>query len=180
MGKTLLLFNVTRSSEYFTHSVLANRQRCAACSWFFSWNRHSSFPLIPSLLSSSSFSLSFSSSFPVWDVDVTAEKVQLFHNYEGCGGPGQIPPKYASVAYWLFQIKVKVTQACPTLSMGFSRQEHWSGLPCPPPGDLHNPGIKPRSPALQVASLLSEPPGKPKNTGVGILSLLQWIFPTQS
>ena len=51
-----------------------------------------------------------------------------------------------------------------------------SGLPCPPPGDLPNPGIKPRSPALQADSLPAEPPGKPKNTGVGSLSLLQWIF----
>ena len=47
------------------------------------------------------------------------------------------------------------------LSMGFSRQEYWSGLSCPPPGDLPNPGIEPRSPALQVDSLPSEPPGKP-------------------
>ena len=39
------------------------------------------------------------------------------------------------------------------LSMGFSRQEYWSGLPCPPPGDLPNPGIKPASPALNVDSL---------------------------
>ena len=61
----------------------------------------------------------------------------------------------------------------------FSRQEYWSGLPCPPPGDLPNPGIQPRSPALQVDSLPSEPPGKSKNTGVGSLSLLQGIFPTQ-
>ena len=44
---------------------------------------------------------------------------------------------------------------------GFSRPEHWSGLPCHPPGDLSNPGIKPRSPALQADSLPSEPPGKP-------------------
>ncbi|KAM7229927.1 hypothetical protein CapIbe_018646, partial [Capra ibex] len=36
---------------------------------------------------------------------------------------------------------------------GFSRQVYWSGLPCPPPGDLPDPGIKPRSPALQVDSL---------------------------
>ena len=40
------------------------------------------------------------------------------------------------------------------LSMGFSRQEHWSGLPCPPPGDLPDPGIKPRSSTLQADSLL--------------------------
>ena len=42
----------------------------------------------------------------------------------------------------------------------FSRQEHWSGLPCPPPADLPNPGIEPRSPALQVDSLMTEPSGK--------------------
>ena len=42
----------------------------------------------------------------------------------------------------------------------FSRKKYWSGLPCPPPGDLPNPGIKPRSPALQADSLQSEPPGK--------------------
>mgnify|MGYP006996402882 CR=1 FL=1 len=44
-----------------------------------------------------------------------------------------------------------------------SRQEHWSGTPCPPPEDLPNPGIEPRSPTLQADSLLSKPPGKPKN-----------------
>ena len=43
-------------------------------------------------------------------------------------------------------------------SMGFSRQEYWSGLPFPSPGDLPNPGIKPESPAWQLDSLLSEPP----------------------
>ena len=59
-----------------------------------------------------------------------------------------------------------------------SRQEYWSGLPYPPPGDLANPGIEPRSPALQEDYLLSEPLGKPKNTEVGSLSLLQGIFLT--
>ena len=47
------------------------------------------------------------------------------------------------------------------LSMGFSRQEYWSGLPFPSPGDLPNPGTEPRSPALQADALPSEPPGKP-------------------
>ena len=60
---------------------------------------------------------------------------------------------------------------------GFSRQEYWSGLPCPSPGDVPDPGIEPRSLTLQAlyhlnstqvfgisASVLSEPPGKPKNT----------------
>ena len=62
---------------------------------------------------------------------------------------------------------------------GFSRQEYRSGLPCPLAGYLPNPGIEPRSPTLQADSLPSEPPGKPKNTRVGSLSLLQGIFPTQ-
>ena len=60
----------------------------------------------------------------------------------------------------------KSFQLCPTLcnpmdqalpSMGFSRQEYWSRLPCSPPGDLPNPGIEPRSPALQADTLTSEP-----------------------
>ena len=45
-------------------------------------------------------------------------------------------------------------------SMGFSRQECWSGLPFPSSGDLPDPGIEPESPALQADDLLSEPPGK--------------------
>ena len=45
--------------------------------------------------------------------------------------------------------------------MGFSRQEYWSALPFPSPGDLPNPGIEPRSPALYADALPSEPPGKP-------------------
>ena len=47
--------------------------------------------------------------------------------------------------------------------MGFSRQECWSGLPFPSPGDLPNPGTKPGSPALQADSSPSEPPGEPLN-----------------
>ena len=48
-----------------------------------------------------------------------------------------------------------------TPSMGFSRQEYWSGLPFPSPGDMPNQGIEPWSPALQADTLTSEPPGKP-------------------
>ena len=47
------------------------------------------------------------------------------------------------------------------LSMEFSRHEYWSELPFPCPGDLPNPGIEPRSPALQTDSLLTELQGKP-------------------
>ena len=55
------------------------------------------------------------------------------------------------------------TVACQTpLSMGFSRQECWDELPFPSPVDHPDPGIEPRSPALQAGSLPTEPPGKPK------------------
>ena len=83
------------------------------------------------------------------------------------------------------KVKVKVAQLCSTLwdpmeqSMEFSRPEYWSGQPFPSPGDLPNPGIKPRSPTLQADSLPAEPPEKPKNTVQGSLSFLQGIFLTQ-
>ena len=51
-----------------------------------------------------------------------------------------------------------------SLSIGFSRQEYWSGLPFPSPGDPPDPGIEPRSPALQADALPSEPPGKSSHT----------------
>ena len=64
-------------------------------------------------------------------------------------------------------------------SMEFSRPEYWSGQLFPSPGYLPNPRIEPRSPTLQADSFPAEPWGKLKNTGVGSLSLLQGIFPTQ-
>ena len=60
----------------------------------------------------------------------------------------------------LFAIPWTVACQAP-LSMGFSTQEYWNGLPFPSPGDLPNPGIEPGSPALQADALSSEPPGKP-------------------
>ena len=63
--------------------------------------------------------------------------------------------------------------------MEFSGPEYWSGLPFPSSGDLPNPGMEPRSPALQADSLPAKPQGKPKNTGVGSLPLLQGIFLTR-
>ena len=93
----------------------------------------------------------------------------------------QAPPSmgFSKQEYWSglpFPSPVReseVAQSCPTLCdpMDYSlpgssvheisRQEYWSELPYPLPGDLPNPGIKPRSPALQEDSLPSEPPGKP-------------------
>ena len=63
--------------------------------------------------------------------------------------------------------------------MEFSSPEYWSEYPFRSPGDLLNPRIKPTSPTLQADSLPAEPQGKPKNTGVGSLSLHQQIFLTQ-
>ena len=63
--------------------------------------------------------------------------------------------------------------------MEFSKQEYCSGELFPSPGDLPNPGIKPRSSSLHADSLSSKPPGKPKNTGVSSLFLLQRVFLTQ-
>ena len=56
------------------------------------------------------------------------------------------------------------------LSVGFFRQEYWSGLPSPPPGDLPNPGIEPRFPAMKADSLPSEPPGN--EIGDNLLGIL--------
>ena len=84
------------------------------------------------------------------------------------------------------KVKVKVAQSCPIFCDPMDYTVHailqarileWQ--PVPSPGDLPNPGIKPRSPALQEDSSSAEPQWKPKNTGVGGLSLLQGIILTQ-
>ena len=73
---------------------------------------------------------------------------------------------------WLFPIPW--TEACQApLSMAFSRQEYWSGLPCPLPGDLPDLGLEARSSALQADSLPSEPPGKPEQACFHRLKLHQ-------
>ena len=62
------------------------------------------------------------------------------------------------------------------LSMGFSRQEYWSGLPFPSPGDLPNPGIEPGSSASQADALPSEPPGKWSRPQIGEILVLEEFF----
>ena len=59
-------------------------------------------------------------------------------------------------------------------SVEFSRQEYWSGLPFPSPGDFLKPGIEPRSPALQADALLSEPLGKPNENPSNLFFLILW------
>ena len=115
--------------------------------------------------------------------------VHCLSSYAGAGKAGKFPvsPGLYAISCALLSRSVVSSPLQPhglqparlLCPWGFSRQEYWSGLPCPPPGDLSNPGTEPRSPTLQVDSLLSEPLGKSKNTGVGSLSLLQGIFLTQ-
>ena len=85
-------------------------------------------------------------------------------------------------------VNVKVAQSPLTLCnpwtiqpMEFSRSEYWSGLPCPSPGDLPNPGIEPRSPALQADSLPAEPLGKPNQLDkASVLQSQRWeLFGSQ-
>ena len=74
----------------------------------------------------------------------------------------------------LFVIQWTVAYRAP-LSMAFSRQEYWSGVPFPSPGDPPNPGIEPRSPALRADALLSDPPRKPSDYSFLIYFLLGQI-----
>ena len=72
-------------------------------------------------------------------------------------------PKEREVTQLYLTLWTPWTVAClAPSSMGFSKQEYWSGLPCPSPEDLPDPGIKPGSPTLQADSLPSEPLGNPK------------------
>ena len=80
---------------------------------------------------------------------------------------------------WLFSLSRSQLTATPwavarqaPLSVGFSRQQYWSGLPFPSPGDRPNPGIKPVSPALAGRCFTTEPPGKPVREGK--LGQLPW------
>ena len=100
-------------------------------------------------------------------------------SWNGKNNPGrwnQLGPN-DQYKFYSVNLKVKVAQLCPTLCdpMEFSRPEYWSGWPFPSPRYLPNPGFKPRSPTIQADSLPTEAEGKPKNTGVGSLSLLQGI-----
>ena len=82
------------------------------------------------------------------------------------------PPNKECEVKWKLLSHVRLfatpwTVACQApLPMEFSRPEYWSGLPFPSPGDLPNLRVEPRSPALQVDSLSSEPPGKPPTKNI--------------
>ena len=79
---------------------------------------------------------------------------------------------------WLFATPWTAAHQAPP-SMGFSRQEYWSGLPFPSPGDLPDPGIEPGSPAFQADTLTSEPPGKPMTNLDNILKSRDITLPTK-
>ena len=92
-----------------------------------------------------------------------------------------------SVIYFVLKVEVSESESLSVMSNSLGSYElykRWNSPgqntgEFPSPGDLPNPRFEPRSPSLQANSLPAEPQGKPKNTGVGSLSLLQWIFPTQ-
>ena len=106
-----------------------------------------------------------------------------------------LPPTYSGLKValdmsFILWMRCLVSQSCPILCDPMDCSPPGSsvhgdspgknpGLPCPPAGDLPNPGIEPRSPTLQADSLPADLQGKPKNTGMGSLSFLQGIFPIQ-
>ena len=75
--------------------------------------------------------------------------------------PGNKGPLQKLSHIWLFETPWTVACQAP-LFIGFPRQENWSGLPFPSPGDFPNPGIKPTSPALAGRFFITEPPEKPR------------------
>ena len=131
---------------------------------------------------------------PDLDVKYYLKKTTLFSKLNGilltqgeeiphAQGKGKAPPKPWKKMKSLSRVRLFVTpwtvayQA--PLSMEFSREEYWSGLPFPSPGDLPHPGIEPGSPALQADGLLSEPPGKPKMVGGANSNLESKPIPTR-
>ena len=76
-------------------------------------------------------------------------------------GESELPGEGRIHQFHHFQARdTVITRQAKSLPCGADRQEYWSGLPFPSPGDLPDPGIKPRSPALQADALPSKPPGK--------------------
>ena len=98
-----------------------------------------------------------------------SDTTELFHFHFHCGLSQDV--EYSPLCYMLLllscfsHVQLFVTQWTVAhqapMSMGFSRQEYWSGLPFPSPGDRPDPGIEPGSPILQADTSTSEPPGKP-------------------
>ena len=94
--------------------------------------------------------------------------------WEGVGGlEGTFHLSSVELDNHLLETLWTVARQAP-LSMEFSKQEYWSGLPFPSPGDLTHPGIEPGSPALQADSLTSEPPGKPTHL-LGNINAASWL-----
>ena len=87
--------------------------------------------------------------------------MQTGAHHHGLCPPGKAKVLVAQILSYSLQPRTAAYQT--PLSMGFSRQEYWSGWPFPPRGDLSNPGIEPGSPTLQADSLPSETPGEPQS-----------------
>ena len=135
----------------------------------------------------------FTFHFHALEKEMATHSSVLAWRIPGMGKPGGLPSMglhrvghdWSDLAVAVDIVKVNVAQSCLTLrphglySPWNSPGQNTGVGSFTSPGDLPNPGIKPRSPTLQADSLPAEPQGKPKNPGVGSLSLLQGIFPTQ-
>ena len=115
---------------------------------------------------------------PSWGSSWPRDQTHISYVPGQAGSLPLVPPEWVQSLsrVQLFATPWSIAHQAP-LSMGFSRQEYWSGLPFPSPGDLPNPGIEPRPPTLQADVLTSEPPGKPiNNVGRGGLFILFKVF----
>ena len=137
----------------------------SATVFYSSCSDRSSWAVSPvSIMLSSSFSINlpfwFQCSFTTWNMPFR------------WGAPNPSIPHSTVLSCSVVSQSLKPLGLYPTM-LFCPWQGYWSWLSCPPPRDHFNPGIEPRSPTLQADSLLSEPPGKPRNTGVGSQSLPQ-------
>ena len=126
---------------------------------FIKYSHSNKDPQFTDFLNSNIFSVS-SYTQTIFEVSVTFFKRRWFYLLKSV----KLTSKHQCVCVCVFVcVYVSHSVIFDSLSMEFSRQEYWSGLPFPSPGDLPNPVIKPGSPASQLDSIPSEPPGQPSN-----------------
>ena len=111
---------------------------------------------------------------PPWAYSTSSADSQVLISWYGRGKWKKVK---SLSRVWIFATQWTAAHQTPP-SMGFSRQEYWSGLPFPSPGNLPDPGIKLGSPALQAGALLSEPPGA-SGGGVGRGKRCDWERDTE-
>ena len=165
---------VLKKTFYLTHQNSTSSKHCRWTNLSQFWTNF----LVRSTKAHHTHAVCYSKSTPRYThnkyVYICPRKSRCQDHYGSSTGDNQILQATQKPVY--IHVKIKVAQSCPTLcismdiqSVEFSRPEYWSGQPFPSPRDLPNPGIEPRSPALQVDSLAAEAPEKPINCGILIL-----------